>query len=168
MRKNGFTLVELLVVIVILALLVTLGSKSLRSARTSAKKAQAMVEMQSIETAIKSYFNTYGKLPVEQQKQGQQDPAPSTAFSQEVIQILSAAHPTENPRGIVFIDPPAPALGPFLDPWNEPYLILLDTKYDGKIVYAGETLKRTAGVVATGLYLSQPSSNTNDLIKSWH
>ena len=51
MKRNGFTLIELLVVIAILSILVTLGSKGLRSARISAKKAKAMVEMQAIETS---------------------------------------------------------------------------------------------------------------------
>lgn len=168
MKRNGFTLLELLGVITILSILITLGSKGLRSARTRAKKAQAMIEIQSIETAIKSYINTYGKLPVEPQKQGQNDPEPTAAFSQTVIHILTAENTAENPRQIIFIDPQSPAAaGTFLDPWSEPYLIILDTKYDGKIIYANETLNRKVGIVATGLYQANHSKNTNDLIKSW-
>lgn len=168
MKKNGFTLIELLVVIAIIAILATLGSKSLRVARTSAKKAQAMVEMQSIETAVKSYFNAYGKLPVESSLQGQDDPEPSADFSRNVIRILTAEDTTDNPRAMVFLEPQSSSVpGDFRDPWGEPYLILLDTKYDGAIDYGGETIRRKVGVVSVGLYLRNDSIATNDLIKSW-
>lgn len=168
MKKNGFTLLEMLIVIAILSILVTLGSKALRSARTSAKKTQASVEMASIETAVKSYFNEYGKLPVVSEKQGTSDPDGSETFSREVLEILTANNSTDNPREIVFIEPQSNAIDPvFFDPWGEPYLIYLDTDYNGEISPLGSRVKRKSGVVSTGLFLLNKSSNTNEIITSW-
>ncbi len=55
-------------------------------------KAQAMVEMQSIETAIKSYLNEYGKLPVEAGDQGASDPEADETFSRGIINILTGVN----------------------------------------------------------------------------
>jgi len=168
MKKNGFTLLEMLIVIAILSILVTLGSKALRSARTSAKKTQALVEMTSIETAVKSYFNEYGKLPVVSEKQGASDPDGSEMFSREVLEILTANNLADNPREMVFIEPQSSPIDPvFFDPWGEPYLIYLDTDYDGEIIPLGIRIERKAGIVSMGLFLSNKSSNTNEIITSW-
>jgi prepilin-type N-terminal cleavage/methylation domain-containing protein len=168
MKRNGFTLIELLVVIAIIAILATLGSKSLRSARLSARKAQAMVEMKSIETAIKSYINTYGKLPVSAEEQGAPDPEPDEDSSRNVIQILTAENTVDNPRELVFLEPQSTSVGgDFRDPWGAQYLIVLDTDYNGEIAYGGEIIRRKVGVVSVGLQLLRASSSTNDLIKSW-
>jgi prepilin-type N-terminal cleavage/methylation domain-containing protein len=169
MKKRGFTLIELLVVIAILSILITLGSKGLRSARISAKKAQAMVEMQSIETAIKSYLNTYGKLPVKAIDQGKADPEPDDAFSLGVIDILTAAHSNDNSRQLVFLDPQTAsasvASNAYLDPWGKPYQVLMDTDYSGTFDYDGETIRRKAGVLSTGLHKLTGASA--DVLKSW-
>jgi prepilin-type N-terminal cleavage/methylation domain-containing protein len=169
MNRRGFTLIELLVVIAILSLLITLGAKGLRSARISAKKAQALVEMKSIETAIKAYLTTYGKLPVEAGDQGASDPEPGEAFSLTVIDILTAVNTSDNPREIVFIEPQiassAATGNAFLDPWGEPYLIALDTDYNGTFNYDGETIRRKAGVVSIGL--NNLTGASGDILKSW-
>lgn len=169
MKRHGFTLIELLVVIAILSILVTLGSKGLRSARLSAKKAKAMVEMQSIETAVKSYFNEYGKLPVDDGWQGQADPDPDAALSREVVAILAGQSESGNPTGRVFLEPQSQSesTGQFLDPWGRQYLICLDTDYDGEIAYGSERVQRKVGAVSIGLYELNGSSDADDLIKSW-
>lgn len=175
MKKCGFTLIELLVVIAILSILITLGSKGLRSARISAKKAQAMVEMQSIETAIKSYLNEYGKLPVEAGDQGASDPEADETFSRGIINILTGENTTDNPRKIEFLEPQfssvSSSLGTFVDPWGEPYRIALDTDYDGVVDIntdgVSETLRRKVAIVSVGLYELKGAGNTNDIIRSW-
>ena len=168
MNRKGFTLIELLVIIVILAILVTLGSKGLRSARLSAKKAQAQVEMQAIETAIKSYLSTYGKLPVTEMDQGATDPEPNEALSLEVIEILTAVNTNLNPRQIMFLDPQtasAKADNVWRDPWGIPYQIVLDTDYSGTFEYADEIIRRKVGVVSIGL--NSLSGASVDILKSW-
>ena len=168
MQKNGFTLIEMLVVIAILAILVTLGSKGIRSVRISAKKAQAMVEMKSIETAIKAYLNKYGKLPVADSLQGGDDPEPDADFSRDTIAVLTAADTTLNPAEMVFLEFQGSATnGVFFDPWGEQYLIALDTDYDGEVGIYGETVRRKVAIVSEGLYQLKGAGSTNDLIKSW-
>ncbi|VGO22925.1 type II secretion system protein [Pontiella sulfatireligans] len=175
MNKNGFTLIELLVVIAILALLITLGSKGLRNARISAKKAQAMVEMKSIETAVKSYVSKYGKLPVEFGSDlvfEDSDDSDSKENSKLIISILTFdadAELAENPAKMVFLDPQSSpsADGNFVDPWGKQYRIALDTDYDGELVFGNETVRRKVAVASFGLYWLKGSISTNDIVKSW-
>lgn len=172
MKKRGFTLIELLVVIVILGILITLGAKGLRSARISAKKAQAMVEMKSIETAIKAYVNKYGKLPVRDSLQGGNESGFGSDDRIDVICALTADNDVLNPAKMVFLEPQGASVnGTFLDPWGEQYLIFLDTNYDGDLPVdcegVSETIRRKVAIVSLGLYLLRGDASTNDLVKSW-
>ncbi len=179
MKKSAFTLIEMLAVMAILAILVTLGSKGLRAARIGAKKAQAMVEMKSIETAVKAYQNKYGKLPVAGLVvQGQDDLLFSVsayedaaADSMEIISVLTAADDMaagDNPAKMVYLEPQSDgADGRFLDPWGSQYLIALDSDYDGTLQVIGETIRCKVAVASVGLYLLNGSSSTNDLVVSW-
>jgi prepilin-type N-terminal cleavage/methylation domain-containing protein len=170
MKRSGFTLIELVVVLAILSILISLGSKGLRSARIRAGKAQATTEMHSIEVAIKSYHNTYGKLPVIADKQGRADPEVDVAFSLEVIDILTAENSEDNPRKIVFLDPQTASTSStnraYLDPWGAPYQIALDTDYDGAFDYEGETIRRTSGVISIGLF--EQTHASSDRLESWN
>ncbi len=168
MKKSGFTLIELLVVIAILAILITLGSKGLRAARISAKKAQAKVEMKSIETAIKAYMNKYGKLPIAGSLQGQPEPDFDIGFSTNTIAALTAENLTLNPAQVVFLEPQGNELGGiFLDPWGQQYIIALDTDYDNQVVIDGENVRRKVALRAIGLYELTGKGNTNSFINSW-
>jgi prepilin-type N-terminal cleavage/methylation domain-containing protein len=173
MKKNGFTLIELLVVIVILAILITLGSKGLRNARISAKKAQARIEMKSIETAIKAYVNKYGELPAEHGKTVGVDlrDEPSSIVSEGIISILTKADDMDaeyNPAEMVFLEPQGDGSdGRFLDPWGYQYRIALDTDYDDRVDINGEIVRRKVALVSVGLFHLRGIGSTNDLIKSW-
>lgn len=169
MMKRGFTLIELLVVIVIIGILIGLGSKGLRAAKINAKKAQARVEISSIETAVKAYVNKYGKLPAADSFQGSSDIADSVNLSRDIIAILTAQSTDENPAEMVFLEPQGQAGdGVFLDPWGAQYLIALDTDYDGQVQIQNHTLRRNVAVISSGLYHLNHASNTNDLIISWY
>ena len=168
MKKLGFTLIELLVVIVILGLLMTLGSKSLRAARLSAKKAQALVEAKSIETAIHAYHNKYGKLPAQDSLQGRTDLEGNETESQSTVAILTAEDQLLNPAEMVFLETQgSSANGAFMDPWGEQYKILLDTDYDGYVDTPHGPIRRKVAVYSDGLYILKGSANTNDYIISW-
>ncbi len=174
MNKRGFTLIELLVVIAILALLITLGSKGLRSARISAKKAQAMIEIKSIETAVKAYVNKYGKLPSavgDDVVFDVYDLSREEPVSEAVISVLTVADdmiPEDNPARMVFLEPQGSgANGVFLDPWGYQYRIALDLDYDGRILIDKESVRRKVAVAAIGLFASSDATVTNDLVKSW-
>ncbi len=174
MKKYGFTLIELLIVIVLLAILMTLSAKGLRYARISAKKAQAQIEMKSIETALKSYLNKYGELPVALGPDvifTYTSSAPDLPESAAIISTLTLADDIEEGRNnarLTFLDAQGDGSnGTFRDPWGYQYRIALDTDYDGKLLINGTTLRRTVALASVGLYHLNNSSNTNDLVKSW-
>ena len=175
MRRNGFTLIELLVVIVILGILITLVSRGLRAARLSAMKAQAKVEMASIETAVKSYWNKYGRLPSDETASDTEfDPEGDSLTdnaSEEIISILTMApgsDPNLNAYGVAFLDPQSGVPeGTFVDPWGYQYRIALDTDYDGLIQIGSETVRRKVAVASVGLYAIKGGGDTNDVVATW-
>lgn len=61
--QKGFTLLELLIVISIIGILATLVVVNLGGARGSARDAQRMSDLKTIQTALEAYFNDYGCYP---------------------------------------------------------------------------------------------------------
>lgn len=60
---TGFTLIELLVVVAIIGILVTLVFANLNSARQRARDAQRKSDLNNIATALRLYYNDFGKYP---------------------------------------------------------------------------------------------------------
>lgn len=63
MKKQRFTLIELLTVIAIIAILMGLLLPVLGKIKEAGKKTKAKAQMKGLELAIKSYESTYGVLP---------------------------------------------------------------------------------------------------------
>ena len=61
--KRGFTLIELLVVIAIIGVLTTLVLANLNAARKRGRDAQRKSDLRNIATALRLYYNDYGKYP---------------------------------------------------------------------------------------------------------
>ena len=61
--KQGFSFVELLVVISIISLLATLGFTSLQSARAKSRDARRVADIKQIAMAINLYYDENGHYP---------------------------------------------------------------------------------------------------------
>lgn len=77
-RQNGFTLIEILVVLVIIMILVGIIIGAAKFAQTKAARSRAQSEMAMMETALESYKNDNGVYP------------PSTSSRQTVSGISGA------------------------------------------------------------------------------
>jgi general secretion pathway protein G len=62
--KSGFTIIELLVVMVILAVLVSVGLGSYISSQTKSRDARRKTDLQNIARALEIYYNDQGGYPV--------------------------------------------------------------------------------------------------------
>jgi general secretion pathway protein G len=61
--EAGFTLIEIMVVILILGLLATIVVQSLRGATDKAKRVKAMADLHEIQTALDRYYLDNGNYP---------------------------------------------------------------------------------------------------------
>jgi general secretion pathway protein G len=102
-KKRGFTLIEILVVIVVIAILATLVAPNVFQHVSTAKSSTAKSQIEMIGTALDAYRLDNGQYPTTQQGLDALINKPS-------------------------IDPPATWRGPYLrkeiplDPWNEAYV----------------------------------------------
>jgi prepilin-type N-terminal cleavage/methylation domain-containing protein len=153
----GFTLVELLVTIGIIAMLAALLLPVVNIAIEKAEIAKAQTEMANISSAIRGYYKEYGLMPCH--NNGYRDHtflakgSPSGKTQDEVMDILRDVETdynrnhTNNSHRIVFLEVPVQAMtgedkdgntyteddGYYLDPWENPYMICMDTDFDGEI-----------------------------------
>lgn len=63
MKKNGFSLIELLVVMFIIGILTSVLLPNLMGARQKAKDAQRMTDMDSLKGALRLYYNDNQNYP---------------------------------------------------------------------------------------------------------
>jgi len=61
--KKGFTLIELLVVVALIGVLTTLVLANFNAARTRGRDAQRKSDLKNISTALRLYYNDFGKYP---------------------------------------------------------------------------------------------------------
>ncbi len=110
-RQDGFTLIEIMVVILILGLLATLVVQSLRGATDKAKRTKAMADIAELKTALDRYYIDNGSYPTTEQ--GLQ------ALVTPPSQGSNSAQATNYEEGGYIRRIP-------LDPWSNPYVYQSD------------------------------------------
>jgi general secretion pathway protein G len=103
-QQQGFTLIEIMVVILILGLLATLVVQSLRGATDKAKRTKAMADIAELKTALDRYYIDNGSYP-------------STAQGLQAL-VTPPSQNGSDPDGYVRRVPN--------DPWNNPYVYQSD------------------------------------------
>ena len=139
--RAGFTLIELLVVISIIAILAAISVPVIGRALESAKRAQAMTEISSLETAIRAYYNEYSRFP-------HGSGGPDMVYDNDNAELMNVLRSRDgtgntgfqrNPRRIVFIEVPERSLSTtgenphYIDPWERRYNAATDTNFDNDV-----------------------------------
>jgi prepilin-type N-terminal cleavage/methylation domain-containing protein len=128
--SSGFTLVELLMVIVIIGMLFGLLTVALQKASENAKKGKARTDVSTLASAIYTYRHEYDMWPG--------GPCPGVHTNDggnghdEYIYSLSEDDQTRNRRGIEFINWDEYRIedDTILNPWGDPYVIVINCNRD--------------------------------------
>ncbi len=135
--RSAFTLIELLVVISIIALLMGITIPVVGRAVQNAKKAQARTEITTIESAVRAYFNEYGRFP-------HGSGLPDFQYIDNNVELMNVLRAIDAPgnvgheqnrRRIAFLEISDASLddGTFVDPWRSSYRVVIDTDFDNEV-----------------------------------
>lgn len=150
-RKNGFTMIELLVVIVILGLLSAIGLGSFRSSQAKSRDSRRKAELGQIARALEMYHGDYKTYP-------------------DVISV-DANNQFKDNKGTVYMAnyPSDPAGGQYLyikiDDRSYVLMAKLENKLDKEVLKIGEELAAYEGVPCAGRCIC-PSGACNYAIAS--
>ena len=144
-QPEGFTLLELLIVIAIIAVLLGLVFPVFQGVQDRAKKVQAKNDLTQIVTAVNAFYTEYGRYPLVGNVT-----TPDTTYgtgggtSDAFFNELRGKAFSLNTRQIVFISPPEDNTqgnpkgkigsdNQFHDPWGFAYSIRIDADYDNQV-----------------------------------
>lgn len=130
-RKSGFTLLEMLMVVVVISILIGILLSAIFQTKKTAKRRLAQVQCAAIATGIREYHYNVRKWPCPDNGQ------PDTTYEEnnyEVIAILTNSTRTYIDIANFMVNED----GAVVNPWGRPYTIYLDTDYDGAMRVNGE------------------------------
>lgn len=151
-RRRGFTLVELLVVIVIIVTLMGILVPIIGAAQKRAIKLKATNTLASLVTAVDGYYNDYSRLPANNRSAPTQDTVVET--TEPIMSVLAGINVDQmNRKQNIYFTGTAAKGGSrnsafdgiwedsvsaeLFDPWrkkqNRGYFLLLDYGYDSKL-----------------------------------
>ena len=150
-QPNGFTLVEMLIVITIIGLLASLAFPAYNQAILASQRAQAGAMVNDMRTALTAYNTEYGTWPYDTGSGGGTGPSATTLsptaaytmFSGDLLQTLTGTN-CANPRQIVFLQPQQKDLDnpktptKIVTPWKigsvpTDYIIEVDGNYSNQL-----------------------------------
>ncbi len=128
-RKSGFTLIELMMVIVIIAIIAGLAFPAFMKLRMSARKEQSRKECTSLASAIRTYYHEYGRYPCDEGSGGIKR---FISDNNKVIEYLTTFDSDKNFRQVYFINESDYRLDnrKVVDPLGHPYEIVIDIDND--------------------------------------
>ncbi len=120
---GGFTLIEMIVVVVIIAVLAGFLLPAVNRARYKAKVLDMNNTAETLANAIRAYHHEYGEWPLQDPSRGKSWTNSPAALKNELIFRLVADN---NPRRMPFWD----KLDEVIDPFGGPYNVTIDVMQD--------------------------------------
>jgi prepilin-type N-terminal cleavage/methylation domain-containing protein len=142
-HKRAYTLIELLVVICIISLLLAMTNSAITAVIAKAKVTRVKADLADLNLGIGQYAMERNRLPVPVDFKS--EAALPLSKGSKVLAVLLGENPDQlNPSQTVWIKPKPGSNGAgglvgeagsygYLDPWGEPYYVLLDTDYNQRI-----------------------------------
>ncbi len=161
-RTQGFTLIEMLMVVIVISVLVGMVFPVIQGAIRNAERAGAKEEVKRLEAGIKLYRSLYDTYPGQA---GAAEAVVDTSSDATLIPALtSQGDVASNPQRKVFFEPSRPKGQGCVDPWERGYKVVMDCNGDGRVTGPGGTNL----VTAVAVWSEGPTSGTNTtVIGSW-
>lgn len=122
--QSGFTLIEMMVVIVIALIIAGMMTAAVNTARQQARKAKAQTATRELVDAWRAYWLAYDRWP--DAVDGNDD----VEADEDSLSALLEESGADNPRGLLLLELSSDKFdgdGMYVDPWKQPYHMTFET-----------------------------------------